>query len=524
MTRKTERGARPESDSATTPEAGIDRRSFFGMTAAGAAAVGALATGTQAEAGVQFSKERGAFGGGGAMTGGASRSENELYDCEVDGTLPADLDGVFYRVGPDPQYPKEKPSIAFDGEGHIGMFRIKNGHVDYKSRYARNQRWKAQHAARRALFGTYRNPFTNDPSVKDISGGTANTQIAYHHNLLFALKEDSPPVAMNPLTLETVDDYYTFKGGMKGKTFTAHPKVDYATGEMICFGYEAKGLLTKDIEVFSANRQGRVVWQAFIQAPYVSMIHDFAVTDRHIAFLAIPLNTSMDFLRSGGPHWFYDGETSSMLGIMRRGGDGKDIRWFKGPNWMATHTMGAWSDGEKVYVDMDGAFGNQFPFFPNVHGAFDPAKSAGRITRMSVDLNDKGADTYKYEVMYPQITGSLARQDERYVAKPYRIGFLNGQGRWHKVDHQTGQTSAFVGGPNTSLAEMSFVPRNKNAPEGDGYLIGVATRTNENGRSDLVIVDTQHLDAGPVATVHLPYRLPGQVHGFWVPGDQLPKA
>ena len=68
-----------------------------------------------------------------------NRAEIDLYDCEVEGTLPTDLDGVFYRVGPDPQYPKDPKyagDIAFDGEGHVSMFRIKDGHVDYRTRYA----------------------------------------------------------------------------------------------------------------------------------------------------------------------------------------------------------------------------------------------------------------------------------------------------------------------------------------------------------------------------------------------------
>ena len=89
------------------------------------------------------------------------RSENDLYDCEVEGTLPKDLDGIFFRVGPDPQYPKPDiyaHDIPFDGEGMIGAFRIKDGHVDFRSRYVRTQRYKAQHAARRSLFGMYRNP------------------------------------------------------------------------------------------------------------------------------------------------------------------------------------------------------------------------------------------------------------------------------------------------------------------------------------------------------------------------------
>ena len=47
---------------------------------------------------------------------------------------------MFYRVGPDPQYPKNPKyagDIMFDGEGHVSMFRIKDGHVDYRTRYAR---------------------------------------------------------------------------------------------------------------------------------------------------------------------------------------------------------------------------------------------------------------------------------------------------------------------------------------------------------------------------------------------------
>jgi carotenoid cleavage dioxygenase len=69
---------------------------------------------------------------------------------------------------------------------------------------------------------------------------------------------------------------------------------------------------------------------------------------------------------------------------------------------------------------------------------------------------------------------------------------------------------------------MCFAPRSKNAPEGDGYLIGIVTRLNEHGRSDLVLVDAMNLEAGPIAIVKMPYRIVGQVHGFWTPGDQLP--
>ena len=228
---------------------GPSRRAFLGAAAAGTGAaligVGGPASAAQPTARlgqVDFPSNPREFGGGPAGTN--NRAEIELFDCEVEGALP-DIDGVFYRVGPDPQYPKPPQyagDIMFDGEGHVSAFRIKNGRVHYKTRYARTQRWKAQHAAGRSLFGMYRNPLTDDPSVKGLSRGTANTQLFLHHGKLLVFKEDSPPVYMDPLTLETVDDYYTFGGGLKSQTHTAHPKIDPLTGEYIGFGYEATGL------------------------------------------------------------------------------------------------------------------------------------------------------------------------------------------------------------------------------------------------------------------------------------------
>ena len=477
---------------------------------------------------VRFPSDPRAFGGGGHPLNTPHRSECDLFDCEVEGQLPRDLDGAFFRIGPDPQYPKPPQyihDVPFDGEGHASVFRIRNGHVDYRSRYVRTQRWKAQHAARRSLFGMYRNPLTNDPSVEGLSGGTANTQMVYHHGKLLAMKEDSPPVVLDPETLETVDDSYTFGGGMQGKTFTAHPKIDPLSGELIAFGYEARGLGSDDVEVFSCDRGGRVNWSAWIKVPYAGMIHDFAVTQRHIAFLVTPLATNMDVIKAGGPHFAWDSSLPSWLGVIRRGGDGTDLRWFKGPALMATHTMGAWSDGERLFVDVDGAPTNQFPFFPMLHERFDPVKSTGHVMRLSVDLSRKATEGYDLEVLYPDIPGALSRQDDRYHTLPYRYGVLTvgswQSDRWALLDHQQRAARIFSAGPDTFLQEACFVPRRKGAAEADGYLIGVALRMKEGGRADLLLLDTQDIEAGPIATVKMPFRIAGQIHGIWVSGDEL---
>lgn len=505
------------------------RRGFLGAATFGAGAA-ALSGGTAASANVAFPADRGLYGGGGSAGGAVNRTEMDLFDCEIEGRLPEDLSGIFYRVGPDPQYPKPpewENDINFDGEGHVSMFHIHNGHVDYRTRYVRTQRWKAQHAARRSLFGMYRNPLTDDPSVAGLSRGTANTQIWYHHNKLFALKEDSPPVAMDPLTLETTDDYYLFDGNYKGLTHTAHPKTDPETGRLIGFGYQATGLSSNDIYIYEADPAGRIVWDAMVKCLYSGMLHDFIVTQRHIAFFLFPSVTNMDWIREGKIHYTWDSTLPAYVGVMPRGGDARDMRWIQGPMYFCTHLMGAWSDGDRLTFDMDGGESNQFPFFPNLHEPFDPHGATGRLRRFTLDVAARNA-SYEVETLYPEITGALARQDDRFHTLPYRYGFMNasergGVSRWALFDHAQRKTQLFSL-PDYSLSEMCFVPRKKGAPEGDGYLIGIANSDKEHGRSDLLLVDTHDLSAPPVARVKLPFKAVGQIHGLWVPGDELPQG
>jgi carotenoid cleavage dioxygenase-like enzyme len=513
---------------------GVGRRAFLGAAALGTgAALAGLGTAKAAVPAarapqVDFPDKPGTFGGGAASAN--NRAEIDLYDCEVEGMLPADLDGAFYRVGPDPQYPKPEKyagDIAFDGEGHVSMFRIQGGHVDYRTRYAQTQRYKAQKAARRSLFGMYRNPMTDDPSIKGLSRGTANTQLFVHHKKLLVFKEDSPPVYMDPHTLATIDERYSFGGKLKSQTHSAHPKIDSETGEYVSFGYEATGLVSRDIFVFSADRNGAVNWSVMVQAPYAGMMHDFAVTRTHVILYLTNMVSDMELIRAGGVHFTYDSKVPCYLGIMRRGGDGKDLKWFTGQNLFCTHVMGAWSEGDKVVVDMDGGEGNQFPFFPSRNEPFDPVKGQGYIRRFTVDLSSRTNERYQTETIFPQISGMLSRQDDRFHTLKYRYGYINTTGRpgapggWAIVDHQEGKTQ-LCSVPDYSLSEMTFVPRKKGASEGDGYLIGLGSSQKEAGRSDLILFDTMNVAAGPVARVKMPFKCVGQVHGFWADASDLP--
>jgi len=512
----------------------FDRRQFLGSAIGVAGAAAALSAGGLMPESAQAQPP--GFGGGQPQSGPRLfRAEIDVHDCEVTGRIPDDLNGAFYRVGPDPQYPLPPRNIPFDGEGHVSMFRIKNGRADYKTRFARNERWTAQDKAGERLFNMYRNPAMDDPRAAGLSRSTANTHIINHKNYILALKEDSPPTALDLLTLETKVASYTFNDTLPSQTFTAHPKIDSRTGNMVAFGYEATGFGSDEVSLFEYTPQGELVWNALVKVPYVGMLHDFAVTANYIVLYVIPFGIDYQQMQEGGVHWSWDNTLPTYFGAVRRDGDGSDMRWFRGPTKSSTHVMGTFEDRGRIFVDVEMSDSNPFPFFPNKDGSrWDPVKGTSYMTRLSVNLNDKNVNGYEIERLY-DYTGALPRQDDRYNTENYRYGFLGTRDKdaadprqanagYIRMDNATRSTVFWDAGPGTSLAECVFCPKRDDAREGEGYLIGVANRQNEGGRGDLVILDAEHLADGPVAVVHLPMRAVGQVHGLWVPESQMPTA
>jgi carotenoid cleavage dioxygenase len=304
---------------------------------------------------------------------------------------------------------------------------------------------------------------------------------------------------------------------------------------MVSFGYEADGHATNAIAVFEYTPAGKLVWNTKVSAPYICALHDFAVTDNFIAFFLMPLNIDAEQMERGGIHWSWDSSQPSWFGYMRRGGDGSDLKWIKGPTRGMFHVMGCFDDGRRLYVDMPLSKSNLVPFMPQRDGApYDPLAALAYMTRVSVDTSRRNPSSYSMEQLYPH-TGTLPRQDDRYNTVAYRYGYLpcpdpaagkplDNNNCLARMDHQTGQVQLHRGGAGVVMSEFCFAPRDRDAGEGVGYLVGVATRLDKGGLRELLIFDAQRVDAGPLATVHLPVPIVGQVHGWWVPQWQLPYA
>ncbi len=458
------------------------------------------------------------------------RIECDVRDLDIEGDIPADLDGAFYRVQPDPSLPPLLgDDIAFNGDGMISMFRFKDGRVDFKQRYCQTDKWKLEHEAGHALFGAYRNPLTDDPSVKGRYRGTANTNAFFHGGYLFGLKEDSPAVAMDANTLETFG-YHDFDGQVTSPTFTAHPKIDPQTGNMCCFGYAAKGLLTRDMVYYEITPDGRKTKEVWFDIPYYCMMHDFGLTKDYAIFHVVPITSSWERLEAGLPHFGFDTTMPIHLVVLPRDGEAKDIKTFTAPNCFASHVMNAFNDGTKIHFDTPEAKNNMFPFFPDVHGApFNGPESASFLTRWTVDMDSNSGEFEKRERL-TDFVGEFPRIDDRYCSEHYRHGWLLGMGMGPgsraslgHLDTSTGKVRSWQAGDNRNLQEPCFIPKSKTAAEGEGYIVQVQIH-NDDGLSDLLLYDAQRIDEGPMATIHVPMRMRFGLHGNWVAGAELATA
>jgi len=441
----------------------------------------------------------------------ALRFEADVRDCEVIGAIPPELNGSYYRAGPDSQYPTLEGDVIINGEGMVSMFRFEDGHVDFRCRYVKTERYKAQDAARRRLYGKYRNPHTDDPAApqKD-RDNTGNTYAHYHHGRLFALREDSRPHEIDPDTLETRPTW-DFDGALESTSVSAHPKVDPVTGDWWSFGLFAHRRFDGDMMLQVIDRHGKLYRQEDFQAPYPGVAHDFAVTREHVIFPVMPMTVDLKRLKAGGDFYAYDPELAPMWGIMPRSGMAKDIRWFRSPGAFMGHIMNAYTEDSKVHVDATISGGNAFPFFRDVKGQrTDPMKGIPTVSRITFDLS-ANTDAASEVRPFPGAMGEMPRCDDRFQMSRYRYGYMQTRDGIARLDWDTAKRSLHPL-PDGSAQEPVFVPRSPDSPEGDGFILCVVNRMGQN-RADLLVLDAMDFDAPPLATVRLPFDQPMAFHG-----------
>jgi carotenoid cleavage dioxygenase-like enzyme len=446
---------------------------------------------------------------------GPWRMEGVADDLTVVGAIPHELNGTYYRNGPNPAFEPPGRYHWFDGDGMVHAITLADGRAHYRNRYVLSAGLKEERAAGRGLFSGL---LDIDPSEAPRFKNTGNTNIVWHAGRLLALMEAAFPTRMEPRTLDTLGEL-DFDGRLVGP-MTAHPKMDPETGEMLFFGYSP---FPPHLQYHVADRDGRLVRSEVIDVAWPSMMHDFAITRDHVIFILCPLVFSLENVAKRGGVFSWEPERGTRLGVMPRSGGNTDVKWFETEASYVFHPMNAFADGDAIVLDV-ARYGRLD--FMSPQATANPNwrdQNAARMHRWRIDLRAGGVKSTPLD----DIVAEFPRVDARRLGRRHRFGYtvarepeLNDSAEplWtaiKKYDLERGSAETRRFGAENGVGEPLFVPRTDGAAEDDGWVLVLAYDHARN-TSDFHVLEARDLGGEPVATVHLPHRVPYGFHGNWV--------
>jgi carotenoid cleavage dioxygenase-like enzyme len=419
--------------------------------------------------------------------------EGVAVDLAVSGELPAALHGSFLRNGPNPVTPSFH---WFLGEGMVHGVRLEDGRATWwRNRYVRT----ASFTEGVALF--------DEQGRRNLAASKANTSVVRHAGRILALVETSLPYELTP-ELETVGPWDF--GGRLTTPMTAHPKVCPTTGEMHFFGYDFQPpFLTYHV----ADAAGRLVTSRAVEVPGATMMHDFVLTERFVVFLDLPIVFDLEMAMGGSPlPYRFDAAYGARLGALRRDDPHGGLRWFEVEPCYVFHALNGYDDGEVVTIDVARLAS------PTIErtGSLD-----GELWRWTLDLTTGSAT----ERQLDDRPGDFPRIDDRLTGKAAARGWMTSMpdpgdqisgGAITVYDLVDGTSSTHHFGDGRVPGEAVFAPAD-DRPDGSGWLLAYVYDAGRD-TSDVVVLDLDRPADDPVATVHLPARVPYGFHGNWLPG------
>lgn len=429
--------------------------------------------------------------------------EGELTarDLAVEGELPAELDGLYARIGPNPLQPANPATYHwFLGDGMVHGVRLQGGRaLWYRRRYIRSTSVSA---------GLGEPPA---PGPRRGVVDTVNTNIIGHAGRLLAMVESGPlPVELDP-ELNTLR--HSDLDGTLGGSFTAHPHRDPDSGELHAICYDAKTL--NRVRYVVVGNDGRVRRTVEVPVRHGPSIHDCAITQRYVVILDLPVTFSFRALLDGWTFPYrWNPDHRARVGLLPRDGEARDVIWCDVDPCYVFHPCNAFDlpDG-RVVIDV---VAHDRMFHASPHG---PDSERAPFERWTCDPSGRRVERQLIDER-PQ---EFPRLDERLTGKPYRYAYTvarSGPGERSallKHDLVERRTRVHQFGAAEVAGEFVFVPRRGGTAEDDGWLMGLVTDAAADAAS-LVLLDAQAFEAPPTTVVRLPHRVPLGFHGNWITG------
>jgi len=447
-------------------------------------------------------------------------AEVDATDLEVIGELPAALDGAYLRNGPNPRFsPIGHYVYPLDGDGMVHRVVLREGRAAYTNRFVRTPAVRAEEIAGRALWAGLTDPYVPDADLvgPELAGTTRplpDINVVRHGGRLLALAESDVPFRLDR-DLGTVGPE-TFDGSQPAGV-TAHPKIDPRTGEMVvfCYGLQEPFLTWSTIRPDGTGTSPTPV--PGLDRPV--MIHDMALTARHVVLVVAPMFFDLAAALTGGSMLSWEPDGGTRIALVPR--DGGPVRWIQDDAFWMWHAAGAYErpDGVVVldYVQWDAPAGLA-PGEPAGHGAFARAiidETAGTVRRTVLDdravefprIDDRSLTGHHHTVA---TAGSTGR-------RPAAEG-PSGPDALTWFDPDAGTSVTWESG-DLAVGEPCYAPEPGRTGPDTGWWLTFATERS-TGHSWLLVFPAADPASGPQARVRMPVRVPLGLHGAWLPTEE----
>jgi carotenoid cleavage dioxygenase len=443
-------------------------------------------------------------------------------EVAFDRPLPAPLRGTLWRNGPalmrrgDTRY-----GHWFDGDGMIHALRLRERALVHEARMVGTDKYRAEQAAGRFLrsaFGTAVPGSLPAATPDDINVG--NISVLPLGDELLALWEAGSPWRIDPANLETLGRK-TWSVESDRLSFSAHPRID-TDGTVWNFGYlTGSGKLA----LWRLRPDGSLAALRLIDAPNADMVHDFAITDRHLVFVLMPLRIDPQAPRDAAfidrLRW-REGEPSVLMLVDK---DTLTVSHrFELPGMAFFHLGNAWREADSVVVQVMGMSSMQ-SLMDAIRTAMAGQPSqplASTMIEVRASLREPRA---RLEAT-PMVGAEFPSWDPRHTGRPTRhlMGVAAGASLpagafgFNAVvrhDRATGRIDRHDLGAGMLADEHLFVPQ-PGAAEGEGWVLGTA-HDRLADRTVLSVYRAQALADGPISQAVLPRRLPPGLHGRFQP-------
>ena len=267
------------------------------------------------------------------------------------------------------------------------------------------------------------------------------------------------------------------------------------------------------------SKDGELIHTTGVDIPKPVMMHDCAITSNYTVLMDLPCVFDFARVAEGKSILHFDPENGSRFGILARGANGDEVKWFAVENCYCYHTVNAFEDDDCIVIE--GCRSERNSIGDEVKPAEGdrsdlPMLYQWRLNMKTGEVIEQALDT-TWGCEFARINEDYigVRNQFTYAARIKGDTLESGFDGIIKYDLVNETNVHYPYGPGRLGGEPIFAPKPNGVNEEDGWVIGFVWDEKEQ-HSECIVLDAANFSDGPVARIVMPARVPFGFHSAWV--------